>query len=385
MIQRQEPTSAADIYSFGVVVYHAMTGVWKLPSVDMIGPSRHIRGLPRSVDRAVCSCFNEAENRPKRASYVAAKVRSGVEEWARPRRWWLWATLGGLVGGGGLAGVLAVVVLIVFALLSCGGLVICVGFVGAMFLDSLANQNAVAGGDQLDSGFHGNPLDIQWVRIPGGTFQMGSTERSWEEQDPDEQPVRDVSVVEFEMSRTEVTVSQYEACVEAGVCTEPDTDEGCNWRESQAASHPVNCLDWSQSRQFATWIGGRLPSEAEWEYAARGGESHEYAGSPNPDTVACWNNAGNGTCDVGSTRANGYGLVDMSGNVEEWVEDCYGEYREAPSDGSPDTSCTTSFGVARGGGWQADFPEFLRVANRNPVPQEYKSKLRGFRVARDVQ
>jgi hypothetical protein len=112
-------------------------------------------------------------------------------------------------------------------------------------------------------------LGIVAVKIPGGSFMMGSTSG-----DSDEKPVRRVRVGTFYMSKTEVTVGQYRTCVKAGVCSKPDTSSKyCkgygNWDKSGRENHPINCVDWKQARTFAQWVGGDLPTEAQWEYAAR--------------------------------------------------------------------------------------------------------------------
>jgi len=238
-----------------------------------------------------------------------------------------------------------------------------------------------------------SPEDITWVRIPGGSFQMGSENRR------SEKPVHRVTLSDFEMSKTEVTVKQYRGCVAAGVCDEPSVCRvgSPNWSSIPRGKedHPINCVDWGQARTFAKWVGADLPTEAEWEYAARGGQPFEYAGSENPDDVAWYyQNSGDGTQPVGTKRANGYGLHDMSGNVWEWTLDEYrGNYNGAPSDGQQavgslptcSTRCDNGAAgrVSRGGGWVNDASD-LRVANRYSDPPDHRYGALGLRLRRTL-
>jgi len=225
-----------------------------------------------------------------------------------------------------------------------------------------------------------NPAGIEWVSIPGGSFQMGSTDGA-----PDEKPVHTVHVSSFEMSRSEVTVAQYRACVDAGSClVDGLTDHGsCNWGEPGGDQHPINCVDWEQALVFARWAEGRLPSESEWKYAARGGQSYRYAGSNNAGDVAWyWGNSGYETHAVCGKRRNGYGLCDMSGNVLEWVEDWYhGSYTGAPTDGAAWLLPTGSFRVNQGGSW--DTPSgCAHVASRFKNTPGFRNIRLGFRLSR---
>jgi len=232
--------------------------------------------------------------------------------------------------------------------------------------------------------------DIQWVTIPAGSFQMGS-----QDGESDEKPIHTVTLKAFQMSKTEVTVKQYRSCVAAGVCSEP---ESCgifgspNWSSSPGSkeNHPINCVDWGQARTFAKWVGADLPTEAEWEYAARGGQSFTYASSNSLDDVAWYSsNSGGDTKPVGTKQANAFGLHDMSGNVWEWTLDEYkSDYNGAPSDGHqavgsiPTCSTKCDNGAARrvfrGGCWFYD-ASHLRVALRyciSPVPRNGNLGLR---------
>jgi formylglycine-generating enzyme required for sulfatase activity len=232
-----------------------------------------------------------------------------------------------------------------------------------------------------------NPItEITWITIPAGSFMMGSDEN------PNESPVHQVTVESFQMSETEVTVGQYRQCVEAGRCSEPDTGDYCTWGGSD--DHPISCVDWGQARTFSVWMGGDLPTEAQWEYAARGGEDYEYAGSNVADEVAWFSENTSSTNVVKTKRANGYGLYDMSGNVWEWtLDEWHDDYREAPSRaevpwgdvGECSQMCDSgsSRRVNRGGSWN-DVAGLLRVAFRDYYYPGDRDGFLGFRVRRTL-
>ena len=158
-------------------------------------------------------------------------------------------------------------------------------------------------------------VEVHWASIPGGIL---STSRG--DGESNEEPVSTVQVSGFELSRSEVTVAQYRACVEDGVCTAPETGKFCVWGKSEIEEHPVNCVTWSQANTFVGWAGGRLPTEHEWAYAAKGGQSYVFAGSDLIDEVAWYvGNSDRSTHSVCGKQPNGYGLCDMSGNVREWT------------------------------------------------------------------
>ena len=222
---------------------------------------------------------------------------------------------------------------------------------------------------------------IKWVTIPGGSFSMGSG-------NGDEGPVHSVTIKSFQMAKTLVTVAQYRACVDAGACTAPDGGAYCNFGVSGRADHPVNCVDWNQAKTFSKWVGGRLPSEAEWEYAARSaGKDWKY---PWGDEAATCETAvisgctSNGTAPVCSKPAGNtkQGLCDMAGNAWEWVQDWYhNSYEGAPTDGSAWESPTGSRRVIRGGSWGGGAGD-ARSAGRNSGAPGLRNDFLGFRPAR---
>ena len=232
------------------------------------------------------------------------------------------------------------------------------------------------------------PTGIEWVRIAGGTFEMGSNDFSRA------QPVHRVTVPTFEMSKTAVTVDQYRACVDAGACTAPDTGGSCNWYKTDRGSHPINCVDWDQAQDFANWLAARLPSEAEWEYAARsGGRDWKYPWGDEEATCerAVMYEGSYPGCGRGSTwpvcsRPTGnttQGLCDMAGNVSEWVQDWYHHgYDGAPTDGSAWESPAGSDRVIRGGSWHNSAGS-VRAADRHSGSPTSRRDSLGFRVARD--
>ena len=198
-------------------------------------------------------------------------------------------------------------------------------------------------------------VGVEWVSLPGGTFSMGS-----EDGDEDEKPVRQVTVSAFQLAKTEVTVGQYRACVEARVCSAPDTGTYCNWGVAGRDDHPVNCVDWTQAAAFSRWVGGRLPTEAEWEYAARSGggsQTHPWGNEASSCRRAVMDDGGDGcgkdrtwpVCSksAGHTRQ---GICDMIGNVWEWTSDWYGAY-SAGAARNPQGAASGSYRVFRGCGW----------------------------------
>ena len=219
---------------------------------------------------------------------------------------------------------------------------------------------------------------IEWMRIPGGSFTMGSEDWS------DTKPAHRVTVKSFELAKTLVTNKQYKACVEAGACTAAQ-DYGVTFDDDD---QPVVAVDWNQAAAFSKWAGGRLPSEAEWEYAARSaGKDWKYpwgnegATCGNAVIAGCGYNAPAPVCfkPKGNTAQ---GLCDMAGNAWEWVQDWYhNSYNGAPSDGSAWENPEVTDRVLRGGSWYNDAGHARSVRRGSHVPGDRYSSC-GFRPAR---
>ena len=205
-----------------------------------------------------------------------------------------------------------------------------------------------------------NPKDgAVYVKIPEGAFPMGTT--------PEE---RTVSLSEFWIMQTEVTNEQYSRCVQASACTPPSNDR---WNNAAYANHPVTNVDWFQARDYATWVGGRLPTEAEWEKACRGTDGRIYPwgnDEPNDQLLNFEGNEGD-TTEVGSYSPQGdspYGVADMAGNVWEWTAESAGSY------------------PMRGGSWTTAvtycvFPTTTPdTALRTSLTPNYQDNVSGFRV-----
>jgi formylglycine-generating enzyme required for sulfatase activity len=255
--------------------------------------------------------------------------------------------------------------------------------------------------------------------IPGGTFWMGS-----EDGDSDEKPLHKVTLSPYCMDKTEVTVAAYHACVQARECwpgnstveqneysSENKTmrSQFCTWGKAGLEQHPLNCVDWNQAKAYCEWVGGRLPTEAEWEFAARGNDDRKFPwGNEEPGASrlnACgsecvsmakqrlgktWRpmfNSDDGwlaTAVVGSLPkgASPFGVLDMAGNVWEWTADSYAPYsadaQKDPRRPGPDAALR----VNRGGGWGDNDPFVVRTASRYKDRPGVRSIVLGFRCVR---
>ena len=195
-----------------------------------------------------------------------------------------------------------------------------------------------------------NPRDgAEYVYVPGGAFKMGSGEGE-ERAREDEKPQTSVNVDGFWLMRTEVTNGQYRRCVDAGACAAPNN---ARWSDPAYADHPVTGVTWPQANDYTAWVGGRLPTEAEWEKACRGTEGGIYPwgdAAPAEGLANFFPNTG-GTMAVGSYSPVGdspYGAADMAGNVWEWTSSRPDPYPYDAGDGRDGAGGRGQAGAARG-------------------------------------
>ena len=221
------------------------------------------------------------------------------------------------------------------------------------------------------------------VYVPGGTFEMGSAERF-----EYEQPAHTVTLDGFWIDQTEVTNAYYARCVAAGVCRPPIYSSSFTresyYGDSKYDAYPVVLVDWNDATTYCGWAGGRLPSEAEWEYAARGPDGHIYpwGNDPPDDTLLNYNRSLTGdTKQVGSypKGQSWAGALDMAGNVFEWVNDWFGSYPSEPQV-NPSGPAGGQYRVLHGGSWY-DAAESVRAASRANVAPDSRHLTAGVRCA----
>lgn len=222
------------------------------------------------------------------------------------------------------------------------------------------------------------------VVLRAGTFEMGAGAQ------PFDRPVHPVTIPRpFAIARRETTIDEWRSCVEAG---------GCKYRpnaEGLAGTRPITNVSWFDAQEYVAWLSAhtrrtyRLPSEAEWEYAARGGSNTAFAwGSQVGDSKAncreCSRTVSREPSGVASFAPNGFGLFDMAGNAAEWVEDCWNEsYRGAPQDGTAWLTGACSQRVLRGGSFDST-ATYVKPTARFRYEADVRYYANGFRVVRGL-
>ena len=221
---------------------------------------------------------------------------------------------------------------------------------------------------------------MKMVYVPEGSFEMGSATG-----DRDEKPVRQVYLDAYWIDKYEVTNGQYKQCVAAGACTLP-SESGSHTRNSyydntSYANYPVITVDWDQAQTYCQWAGGDLPTEAQWEKAARGTDGREFPWGNNVpnSSLANYNMNKGDTDEVGSypQGVSPYGALDMAGNVWEWARDWYEGY-DANEINNPTGPSSGTYRVLRGGCWDY-WTRYMRAAFRNGEYPTYSTDLVGFR------
>ncbi|MFB6419372.1 MULTISPECIES: SUMF1/EgtB/PvdO family nonheme iron enzyme [Bradyrhizobium] len=217
----------------------------------------------------------------------------------------------------------------------------------------------------------------EMIAIRGGSFAMGSND------DPTERPVHQVTIKPFSIGKYPVIVREWNECAAA---------KGCGFTATGKDDAPVSNVSWADAQQYVVWLAQaakkpyRLPTEAEWEYAARGGTQSKYwwGDKLQPGMAGCkdcGDLAAEQPAKVGSFKPNPFGLYDMGGGIDQWVEDCWHRtYQGAPSDGSAWRSADCSAHVLRSGSWKND-SRYVRPSNRGGYDTNVRYPTHGFRIA----
>ncbi|MBW2733090.1 MAG: SUMF1/EgtB/PvdO family nonheme iron enzyme [Deltaproteobacteria bacterium] len=240
----------------------------------------------------------------------------------------------------------------------------------------------------------GNGRDpVATVVVPRGPFARGKGKGA----EPDEVQ-REVTLESFSIDRFEVSVARYRECVKTHACVDPSAYakekklKGCNYGVAQRDGHPINCISWLDARRYCHWTGKRLPTEAEWERAARGTDGRPY---PWGDTKPRCEDAafhrqerpcrkGTAPVDAYAGGESPYGARQMAGNVAEWVSDWYGAgYYERGPGANPRGPAAGRRKVTRGGSWSDD-KTLIEVTSRQPLLPSIRRGSLGFRCAADL-
>ena len=240
-------------------------------------------------------------------------------------------------------------------------------------------KSATAGMSQAQKDRIIQNLINNMVYVQGGTFIMGATSEQGSDADSDENPIHQVTLSSFSIGRYEVTQEEWQAVM------------GSNPSNFKGVKRPVDNVSWNDCQEFIRKLNAmtgrrfRLPTEAEWEYAARGGnrsQGYKYSGSNNLNSVAWYrDNSGETTHDVGQKSPNELGIYDMSGNVSEWCSDWdnHNYYRSSPQT-NPLGPSSGSYRVDRGGCWSY-FARYCRVSDRSSDYPDIRNNRLGLRLA----
>ena len=227
-----------------------------------------------------------------------------------------------------------------------------------------------------------NAPPARMARIPAGEFWMGSPEGVGSS---DEHPRHKVYLDAFHIDKYDVTAEEYAACVKAGKCSAPGTDEVCNYGVEARQKDPINCVTWDQAEAYCESVGKRLPTEAEWEKAARGRTDTKWSFGDGEKRLGdhAWYgaNSDGSTHPVGMRNPNQYGLYDMAGNVWQWVADWHdAHYYQKNPKRAPQGPSSGRYRVLRGGSWK-NSANSSRAAIRYWADPGLRFDNTGFRCA----
>ena len=271
--------------------------------------------------------------------------------------------------------------------------------------DVLADEDEGDTSPDIDNDDSGDsvPDDIgAMIDIPAGPFTMGCSDGNY--CSSSSSPAHEVTLSAYRIGKYEVTAGEYQKCIDAGNCNNSNENEPhymtsdggaypCNLGEELKKDHPMNCVSWYGAKAYCEWVGKRLPTEAEWEKAARGTDSRNYPwGDFEPPScehaVFFPENATKYGCGTGTTWIVGskekgkspYSLYDMSGNVREWVNDCYDyKYYEISPSENPQGPETGTERIVRGGSYTNSE---IAITTTSRIPRSHEGTLLdGFRCA----
>ena len=243
---------------------------------------------------------------------------------------------------------------------------------------SFSSEKTTVNGEPAER-FTVNGVTFTMVAVKGGTFKMGATKEQGSDADSDEKPAHSMTLSDYYIGQTEVTQALWQAVMGSNPS---------NWKGDNL---PVETVSWNDCQQFIEKLNQltgrkfRLPTEAEWEYAARGGNKsrgYKYAGSNDIGSVAWYSdNSASKTHPVGQKQANVLGIYDMAGNVLEWCQDWFdsGYYGKSPST-NPCNNTSASSRVNRGGSWYGN-ARYCRVSHRNYDNPDRRDNHLGLRLA----
>ncbi len=232
-----------------------------------------------------------------------------------------------------------------------------------------------------------NP-DIDMITIPAGAFTMGC---KGDDCPDDAKPAHKVNLGEFKIDKYEVSLEKYRACVDAGKCPAPADFKDCNWAAQTKEDHPVNCVSWKDADAFCKWQGKRLPTEAEWEKAARGEKNLVYPWGDQPaECRYAVMDMGTPGCQKNSTHEitakergqSPYGLFNLIGNVAEWVADWYDDGYSSGEVKNPTGPKSGKERVLRGGSWKGSVQSKLKAYSRDKAAPNAKTPETGIRCAK---